>query len=89
MISEALKKASIILAASVEGNPIISVIVVGLFYIAFNFFLASIERLIFGERFEHYLDPAFSLIFIGFAGYSVYGCALYNTAKRRGGPSER
>lgn len=85
MIIRSLRRASAVVAISAEGNPIVSVIVVGLFYVAFNLVLASIEGLIFGERFEHIADPIFALAFIAFAGCSVHGCALYNTAKCQGG----
>lgn len=88
MIITLLKRSNSALAASAEGNPIISVVVVGLFYMAFNVFLASFEQLIFGERFEHLLDPVFSLAFIGFAGYSVYGCAVYNSANHPKGDNQ-
>lgn len=78
-----IKKANGVLAVSADGNPAMAVIVVALFYIAFNFFMAQLERMFFGERFEHFLDPIIALGFIGFAGYSVYGCAILNADRRR------
>ncbi|GGA80534.1 hypothetical protein GCM10011369_23080 [Neiella marina] len=76
---ELLQKSVLMIAKAASGNPAIAVILVGLFYLAFNHGLALVETLIWGERFEHWLDPLFCLAFIVYAGYSVYGCALYNT----------
>lgn len=67
------------LARSSDGNPIVSTITVILFYLMFNMVEASIERLIWGERFEHFLDPVFMAMFIAYAGYGVYCCGLHNT----------
>lgn len=57
----------------------VTTVVVMMFYVAFNVVLASVERLFFGERFEHFLDPVFSLSFIAYAAYCVYGCAKFNS----------
>ena len=70
------------LAASSKGNPVLSVATVMLFYVFFNLLEASIEQLIWGERFLHVLDPLFTIIFMGFAAYSVYACAVFNSETR-------
>ena len=72
------------LAQASKGNPVICTLTVMLFYIMFNLLEASIERLIFGERFEHWLDPLFQCGFIGYAGYAVYMCAAWQLAQDRG-----
>lgn len=71
------------LAQASNGNPVISVIVVGFFYVWFNMLLALVEKLAFGERFEHWLDPVFGFFFICYAGYSVVACAYHNTDGRQ------
>ncbi len=64
-------------AKSANGNPVTAVLTVMLFYCMFTFVEASIERLIFGERFEHWLDPVFGCAFICYAAYVVWMCATY------------
>lgn len=39
------------LAKASKGNPVVSTLTVMLFYIMFNVLEATVERLIFGERF--------------------------------------
>jgi threonine/homoserine/homoserine lactone efflux protein len=75
---EYILKSAAILAKASGYNPFISTLVVMLFYIGFVAFEATIERLVFGERFEHWLDPIFCLIFIAYAALSVYECAYRN-----------
>lgn len=67
------------LAQASNGNPAVAVATVGLFYLLFNFVEATVEKVIFGERFEHFLDPLFGFAFIVFAGYSVVACAIHNS----------
>jgi len=76
-----LHSSSLNLAAASGGNPVISTATVMLFFVFFNIFEGAIEALIFGERFQHWLDPIFSLIFIAYAGYAVVSCAVFNTNK--------
>lgn len=77
-----IQAATFRLAQACDGSPVSSTIVVMLFFIGFNMVEASIEKLIFGERFEHLLDPIFALAFMGYAAYAVYYCAIFNSAKR-------
>lgn len=70
-------------AKASNGNPIISTITVMIFYIMFNMFEAGIETLLYGDRFNHWLDPIFQLCFIGYSAYCVWMCAVVNTAKER------
>lgn len=73
-----LAGSGIILAASVEGSAIKAVLLVILYWAMFNVVESSIEKLIFGERFIHFLDPVFACMFIAYSGYAVWHCALYN-----------
>lgn len=75
-----IKSASAI-AISSKGNPALAVLTVFLFYMAFNGVEASVETLIFGERFLHWLDPIFQLLFMGYAGLTVWYCAAYQVPK--------
>lgn len=68
---------SIIVSLACKGNPILATLLVFLYYMAFSMIEAMIERLLFGERFEHWIDPFFALTFMMFAGLCSYQCAKY------------
>ncbi|WP_421722403.1 hypothetical protein [Alloalcanivorax xenomutans] len=53
---------------------------VGLFFLAFNTLEAVVEALLFGERLEHWLDLLFMVIWMAYAGATVWYCAAYNLA---------
>lgn len=72
---EILFSSARIVAGASGGNPITAVLVVFLFYLGFNCAEAIIERLIWGERFEHFLDPIFVLAFMSHAALCVYYCS--------------
>jgi hypothetical protein len=74
---KAIKKSASAIAISSKGNPVVAVLTVFLFYVAFNAMEASVETLIFGERFLHWLDPVFQLIGMAYAGCVVWYCAAY------------
>ncbi|HUH57658.1 MAG TPA: hypothetical protein VL020_03990 [Pseudomonadales bacterium] len=74
-----IEKSASILAESSNGSPITTTLVIMLFYIMFNVLEASIEKVIFGERFVHILDPVFGAMFIAYAGYAVMACAFFNS----------
>lgn len=76
-----IEKSAMLLAESSNGNPITTILVIMLFYIMFNVLEASIEKVIFGERFEHFMDPVFGAMFIAYAGFAVMHCAFFNSAK--------
>lgn len=76
-----LQTATLALAKASGGNPVISTATVMLFFVMFTLLEASIERLIFGERFEHWLDPLFIMSFIAYSAYSVWWCAVFNGSK--------
>lgn len=74
-----IRKSAAVVAESAAGNPVFAVLVVILFYIMLNIVMSSVERLVFGERFEHYLDPLIGCIFIAYAAHVVYACAVFNS----------
>lgn len=76
-----LQKGTLALARASKGNPVVSTATVILFFLMFNILEASIEKIIFGERFEHWLDPMFMVCFIAYAAYSVWWCAALNTSE--------
>lgn len=67
------------LAQSAQGNPVITTCVIMLFYLFFNLFEGMVEMLVFGERFEHWLDPLFIAGFIAYSANAVCACAEYNS----------
>ena len=77
-----LQKATLNLATASNGNPVISTLTVMLFYLMFTLFEAAMERLVFGERFEHLFDLLFAGAFIAYSAYSVYWCAIYNSSNQ-------
>lgn len=76
-----LQSMTLALARASDGNPVLSTATVMLFFVMFNFVEAGIEAAIFGKRFEHFLDPVFALVFMAYAAYAVYWCAVFNSAK--------
>lgn len=73
-----LKHSSLILAKASKGNPALATVTVILFYVMFNTLESVIEFLLFGKRFEHWVDVLFGIIFIAYSAYCVYWCAIYN-----------
>ena len=71
-----LKESALTIALASNGRPVVSIVVVTLFYIAFVQFEILIEHLIYGKRFEHWLDIVFVSAFIAYAVYVVMACAL-------------
>ena len=79
-----LQTATFALARASNGNPVVSTATVVLFFIMFNVLEAGVEKLLFGERFNHWLDPVFGLAFIAYAAYAAYAvwwCASFNAMK--------
>ena len=79
-----IKKATLHLCWACDDNPISTTAVVFLAMLFFNIIEATIEKLIFGERFEHWLDPIFMGCFIAWASYAVYMCSLIKLARTEG-----
>lgn len=78
---EKIEQVTMYLAAASNGNPIVSTGTIILFWAMFSILEAQIECLIFGERFEHFLDPFFISCFIAWAAYAVWCCAVFNVSK--------
>jgi len=76
------EKATMSLVRASSGNPVITTATILLFYVMFNTAEALIEKLIFGERFEHWLDPIFIMLFMCYSAYAVWWCAIFNTAEK-------
>ena len=74
-----IENSALILAQAAKGNPVVTTITVILYMFVFNLFEASIEAMVFGDRFSHWLDPMFTAAFIAYGAYSVWACAVYNT----------
>lgn len=74
-----LRDATLILARSCNGNPLMTTGVVILFYLMTNALMATLETLLYGERFEHWLDPVLQVSAIAYSAYAVWGCALHNS----------
>ena len=67
-------------AWSANNNALFAVLTVYCFWVAFNFLEGFIEKLFWGESFEHILDVFFTAGFIGFSFVVVYRCAINNFA---------
>ena len=70
------------LAKASSGSPVITTATIMLFFVMFSMLEAQIEKLIFGERFEHWLDPFFMLAFIAYSAYAVVICAIFNSVNK-------
>lgn len=78
-----LQRSAYTLAGACKGNPVNTTLVVMLFFIGFSVVEAAIEKLMFGDRFENFLDPIFALSFMGYAAYAVYWCAVFNSRQHQ------
>ena len=67
-----------VLAGAAKGSPVTTTFTIFMFYVFFVIFEATVEKLIFGDRFEHWADPFFIFGFIAYSAYAVYACAAYN-----------
>lgn len=70
------------IAVASKGNPVLATMTVMGYWGMFIFFEVGIERLIWGERFEHWLDPIFSIGFMAFAAHAVWQCAIVQTINK-------
>lgn len=69
------------LAQASEGNPIVSTVVVIIFYLMANVVEFAIEKVFFGGPFVHFFDVILAICAIAYGAYSVYWCAAYNSLK--------
>ena len=76
MMKDRITEATLWLAISCDKNPILTTIMIFLAMLAFTMVEGTVETLIFGDRFEHWLDPLFMCVFIAWAAYATYICAV-------------
>jgi hypothetical protein len=79
-----ITKTTLYLCKACDESPIFTTVMIFLAMVFFNMLEALVEKLIFGERFEHWLDPLFMGCFIAWAAYAVYLCAQLKIAKENG-----
>ncbi|MGP9633742.1 hypothetical protein ACT3R7_11815 [Halomonas sp. AOP43-A1-21] len=72
------------IAVAAQGQPVSAMITVAMHWLMFTVFEVAIEKLIWGESFQHWLDPIFNACFIGFAGMVVWQCAVFQTVRVEG-----
>ena len=75
-MEDRITAATTYLAISCDRNPILTTIMISLALLAFTMVEGTVETLIFGDRFEHWLDPLFMCVFIAWAAYATYICAV-------------
>ena len=76
-----IHESAMTIARSAQGNPVIATLVVILFVVGINAVEMTVEKLIWGKSFEHWLDVAILAGSIAYAAYVVYACALYNSGR--------
>ena len=76
-----IHESAMTIARSAGGNPITATVVVILFVLGIQMLEITIERLIWGERFEHWVDVVILVASIAYAAYVVYACALFNSGR--------
>lgn len=76
-----IHESAMTIARSAGGNPVTATLVVILFALGIQVIEATIERLIWGERFEHWLDVVILVATIAYAAYVIYACALFNSGR--------
>lgn len=76
-----IHESAMTIARSAGGNPVTATVVVILFVLGIQMLEITIERLIWGERFEHWVDVVILVASIAYAAYVVYACALFNSGR--------
>lgn len=69
---------AVTIAKSAKFDPVISMIVVFLFYMLVWIAESTIEQVIWGERFPHFLDLFIVGFLIYYSGLVVYACSILN-----------
>lgn len=77
-----IRNATIRLVQACEGSPISTTIVVIIFFMMVTVLEATFEKLVFGYRFEHFVDVIIQIAFIAYAAYAVYWCAIFNMERQ-------
>jgi hypothetical protein len=81
MIKALIKSMTFRLVAASDADPVRTSITIMIFYIMFNMALATLEALIWGERFEHWLDPVFVIMFMAYMAHAVFWCAAVQVTR--------
>ncbi|QJD58171.1 hypothetical protein HG264_04190 [Pseudomonas sp. gcc21] len=76
-----IHKSAMTIASATQGNPVIATFVVIMFVLGIQMLEVTVEQLIWGERFEHWLDVVIIAASIAYAAYVVYACALFNSGR--------
>ena len=71
-----INKYTLMLVIGCDKSPLRSTAMIFAFYIFFSIIQSSVERLIFGEMFENWLEPIFTLIFMVWAACAAYLCGV-------------
>lgn len=77
-----IKTSAITLAKASKANPLISTATILLYYVFFSILEMGVEILIFGDRFEHWLDPIFVIAFMAYSSYTAWVCAVINETEK-------
>jgi len=77
MLLELARHTACLLVVACRGDPLRSVATVFVFYMFFNVVEAVVEELLFGERFLHWFDLVFGVLFISYACLVVRYCRVY------------
>lgn len=75
----AIHESAMTIARAAQGNPVLATFVVIMFALGIQVLEATVEQLVWGERFEHWLDVVVISGSIAYAAYVVYACALFNS----------
>ena len=70
------------LCASAKYNPIMALALTWMFYLLFTLAEAQVETLIWGDRFEHWLDPVFFVLLALYQFAVIEVCAIINETKK-------
>ena len=73
-----LNTAAMWIAKAAEGNPIVAIFVTMLFYLMFDCVEASVEMILYGERFPHWGDVLLIGCFMFLSARTVVACAELN-----------
>jgi hypothetical protein len=70
------------LSASAKYNPVMALSLTWMSYLLFTIAEAQVETLIWGDRFEHWLDPVFLVLLALYQLAVIEVCAIMNETKK-------
>lgn len=74
-----IHQSAMTIAAASKGNPVTATLTVILFVLGLQFISMTLEKLVWGGPFEHWLDVVMLAASVAYAAYVVYACAIYNS----------